>query len=628
MKTRKILALVLIIVMLITVVVIPSAVYDALRACATLGILRGESKDITDEYLSSNTTRAQGFLIVLRLKGLETTAKQFNGTNNFNDVADLNMDFWRPILAYTYAHPELGCIGDGNGNFRPSDTITGNELAKLMLEALGYKQGVDFEWADVKTFAESKGLTVKEGYITNFDLADTLLETIKLYNKEGKLFADELYERGILYGSRNEKARTESDTSIPYAARTQILAGDGYVVLNAYDQYGQAMTPPSGIFTSSDTTKITVGEARPGINPARYVYCDAYGESSGVNTATISYKSDDGAWDLQTELTITGKTEKKVFSSVKCNLLSQALLIGKTMRISQIDLRDSNGNYTGSDFKNYYYEIRRLNEDNPYGTNETDLPVFEITRDKIEWTGMNIMVTAKRAGTETLRLVACKGGSYGSTNPNYTEVIYDFTLTAVEESEIVGCKLSFTYDNLIYAGVISDYYNCEINVEGLTSNGLTVQLKSTFDASLPDIFTYRVNKDNLRIIEERCEIAVIKTVTEDTTAMILVMGSDFISTETIRIGVQVPYVKNLYMYINSNYIRVYAFDNYGKRIQVPEGTFTSSDTSKIITGEIRVGADPLAFECEIIPVGDGPHTATISYVSNDGLLRSDITITR
>ena len=90
MKTRRILISILVIAMLTTVIVIPSAVTDAAYACARLNLLRGEENGITDEYLSKETTRAQSLLISLRLNGLERSARYFKGDYNFNDLSDLN----------------------------------------------------------------------------------------------------------------------------------------------------------------------------------------------------------------------------------------------------------------------------------------------------------------------------------------------------------------------------------------------------------------------------------------------------------------------------------------------------------------------------------------------------------
>ncbi len=632
MKTRRILTLILVIAMLTTVMVIPSAVDDATSACIMIGIIRGEGGIITDEYVSRYATRAQGMLINLRLRGLEYQAKRFNSTDNLQDISALNTAFWKPILAYTYAHPELGFIGDGNGNYRPSDMISGIEIIKIMLDLLGYKQGVDFEWADVKAFAESKGLTVKEGFITNTDFAEILQETLKLNNKQGKLFIDTLYEQGIINDQRDVKASSETDPSIPYAARMWISAyPGGYLYVNATDQYGQEILPPSGTFTSSDTSQIVLGDPRPGVNPLRYVCCDAYGVTSGTNTAVISYKSDDGLWNISTPITLDGKTERNAFSSISYNLECPGLLVGKTLKI-RTHPKDSQGNTFGLGFNYFYIQVRRTDDNNPYGTEISgDSPVFEITRD--ETNGMYINVTAKRAGTETLRIIACRGGSYGSTNPNYIEAVYEFTLTAVDDSEVVGCRLNFEYgrDNM-YAGAISEEHNLKISISGVTASGLNVLLQSTNDVSLPDAFSYESDGNNIEILEEKGEITVIKPIIVDTTANIKVIGKNgnVINITPVSLRSEAPRLTHIYMSAPyfSDYVYVYAYDQYGKYIQVPNGTVKSSDTNKITISGLKTGDEPLNLYYNFSTVGDGPNTATISYVSDDGVYKCETTVTR
>ena len=198
MKTRKLLALVLAIAMIATVFVVPSAAVAPGAACEILGLLEGDGEGVTAEYLAKGTTRAQGLLITLRARGLEDEAKAFTGTDNFADAADVNITFWGPILAYAYANTDLGWVGDGDGNFRPADVMTGAELAKVMLALLGYTQGTDFEWADIATFAASKGVTIVEGEATNDNLAASLVETLALEKTDGTKLIDAMIAGGVV----------------------------------------------------------------------------------------------------------------------------------------------------------------------------------------------------------------------------------------------------------------------------------------------------------------------------------------------------------------------------------------------------------------------------------------------
>ncbi len=221
MKTRKLLALVLALAMLLSIFVIPTAA-DVTPAAAAeiLGLLKGDSDDgVTAEYLAKRTTRAQGLMITLRARGLEEEAGDFEGEDNFDDAGD---NFWTPYLAYAFANPELGWIGYGDGTFRPQQDLTGLELVKVMLAVLGYEQGEDFEWEDVEDFAETIGLTVFEDP-TNDNFAATLVEALVLETKDGDVLVDALIEDGVLDAEKAVEAGVKEEAEV--AAFTAKVTG-------------------------------------------------------------------------------------------------------------------------------------------------------------------------------------------------------------------------------------------------------------------------------------------------------------------------------------------------------------------------------------------------------------------
>ena len=123
------------------------------EACKELEILIGEdSSGVSSKYLAKTPTRIQAYIISLRLKGLYNEAGEFESSINFNDAASAG---WaRNYLAYARNNPELGWGGYPNGNFGVTDNINGQAFYKVMLETLGYKQGVDFTYAETLEFAE------------------------------------------------------------------------------------------------------------------------------------------------------------------------------------------------------------------------------------------------------------------------------------------------------------------------------------------------------------------------------------------------------------------------------------------------------------------------------------------
>ncbi len=171
-----------------------------------LGILKGDGNGISEDYLMKLSTRFQAAVMVLRLKGLEETAKNFTIEEQFDDADEI---VWKPgqaMLGYLKAHSELGWQGSKN-MFKPNDPISPKAYYKVMLELLGYKKDVDFQWDNVLEFAESKGLSeVKNAVeLTNDQLAIATVETLKANTKDGKKFVDTLLESKVISEEVAEK---------------------------------------------------------------------------------------------------------------------------------------------------------------------------------------------------------------------------------------------------------------------------------------------------------------------------------------------------------------------------------------------------------------------------------------
>jgi predicted lipoprotein with Yx(FWY)xxD motif/plastocyanin len=176
------------------------------QVVADLGILVGDGAGLSEEYLNKDTTRIQAAIMFLRLKGLEADASAFEGKANFSD-AKLVWSGGQTILAYLKANPQLGWQGMGNGAFDPLSGITAQQYYKVMLEALGYTQGMDFEYADVFTFAAKNGL-VKVADVKTFKNINVATATIEALNAAmhtgGKTLASELSESTKLDATKLE----------------------------------------------------------------------------------------------------------------------------------------------------------------------------------------------------------------------------------------------------------------------------------------------------------------------------------------------------------------------------------------------------------------------------------------
>jgi len=248
---RKLLAVIVAIALMATLVMVPAfadTLTDA-EICEDLGMLQGAGDGVTDEYLATSPTRIQAAIMFLRLQGLEEEALAYEGTDNFSD-AGLVWAGGQAILAYLKANPELGWVGVGDGSFDPLATIDAKSYAKVMLEALGFKQGEDFEWADVEAFAAEKGLTVAEGDFTVNVLAAATVEALKAETKAGGTLIEALVAAGVV-----TEAAAEA-TGLVETAVTASVAATGAskitVTFNkAVDDTAATFAVKKGSFTSN-----------------------------------------------------------------------------------------------------------------------------------------------------------------------------------------------------------------------------------------------------------------------------------------------------------------------------------------------------------------------------------------
>ncbi|MGG1517200.1 hypothetical protein ABE504_17450 [Paenibacillus oryzisoli] len=164
----------------------PLSVQSESDIAAQLGIVQGEGNGVTAAYLNKAATRLQGAIMSLRLQGLETEALSYRGASHFQDLGGLSKEN-QAILGYLSSHPELGWEGATGQLFNPLAELTAGEYDKVLLEALGYRQGVDFEFANVSDFAEKMGLTslAKQSDLRNVHMVSGTLEALRLPMKGG-----------------------------------------------------------------------------------------------------------------------------------------------------------------------------------------------------------------------------------------------------------------------------------------------------------------------------------------------------------------------------------------------------------------------------------------------------------
>lgn len=205
---KKLLAVVITVAMLATMMIPAFAAEDVsadAKTCGNLELLVGDGAGVTPEYLAKDTTRMQAAIIMLKLLGKFDEAKDFSYQENFKD-ANKVWQVGKNVMGYLKANPEYGWVGD-NGNFKPLDTTSAQEIYKVILEVLGYKagEGKDFTWNETITFAASKGLkkVADVDDLTNDDFAAAIVEALKANLKDGdmtlaeKLVADKVIDEKV-----------------------------------------------------------------------------------------------------------------------------------------------------------------------------------------------------------------------------------------------------------------------------------------------------------------------------------------------------------------------------------------------------------------------------------------------
>ncbi len=126
------------------------------QAMKSLGLFSGTEYG---DQLHRQPTRMEGAVMLIRLLGLEETAKAENNGHPFTDVPD-----WADAYAgYCYAHGLS--VGVSATRFGTNEPCGLNEYLTLVLRALGYRDQAgenggkaDFTWSEAGAFAASVGL--------------------------------------------------------------------------------------------------------------------------------------------------------------------------------------------------------------------------------------------------------------------------------------------------------------------------------------------------------------------------------------------------------------------------------------------------------------------------------------
>ncbi|MCL2391930.1 MAG: hypothetical protein FWC66_04890 [Oscillospiraceae bacterium] len=146
----------------------PDETADAMKAAQTLfdlGLFRGTGIDAEDNpifSLEDQATRIQGLIMFLRFIGAYDRALDGDYDSPFEDVFGT---YNRAIVGYAY---QRGLThGVRATAFDPAGDLTATMFLTFMLRALGFEDGVDFQWNNAWVLSDELGITHGEFYEQN-----------------------------------------------------------------------------------------------------------------------------------------------------------------------------------------------------------------------------------------------------------------------------------------------------------------------------------------------------------------------------------------------------------------------------------------------------------------------------
>lgn len=193
-----------------------------------LTILKGNGNNYN---LAGQIKRSEAAAFIVRIMGKEkyilSNAQKFSATK-FPDVPATS--WFAPYVGFC---EEQGIIGGYvDGSYGPNDNISEKAFLKIVLGALGYREGTDFAWNNVYQVALNVGLVTEAGYQTKRD-------DDKQYTRESVI--------KVLYNSLNLKKKDTKTTivqnMIVEGAITKEAAVSAHAIKDSVTTSVSAITP-------------------------------------------------------------------------------------------------------------------------------------------------------------------------------------------------------------------------------------------------------------------------------------------------------------------------------------------------------------------------------------------------
>ena len=330
---KRILAVILTVAMLASVAMVPVFAADETAAPAAMtdgekiaivGLLKGDSEDgVTEEYLAKSSTRMQMAILYARWLDFEAEAygyEEWEDDENFLDAESGTSLNEANMLAYYFANPDEGFIGTGDGMFSPQDIATNKQLLKVLLTAMGYPYGDDYDWDDILDFAAELGIEMgaSEVNLTNNGIASALVQALEAKTADDETFAQYLISLDVVTAENLTKAGINWTGEKKEAVDTSVLKVDGISATNFSEveiTFNQAVNKDSVVKEA-----IRIDGNKLGGNDKIYIVSD-YGEGSVVRVYAA-----DGFVGTQNEKRTIAVSGIKTATGVTMNSHSQEIL--------------------------------------------------------------------------------------------------------------------------------------------------------------------------------------------------------------------------------------------------------------------------------------------------------------
>lgn len=172
-----------------------------LETLTALGLVTSKEQQ-SMKKTSASLKKVDGYVLYIRLKGLDKKAKSYKGKSTYSDMKLVNKEYV-PYVKYSKANPALGW-DNKSGKFNPNSSILYKNYVGFMLDALGYKEGTDYPKGEQMNFAfelyliSSSDLSKANKKITNHEAHTLILSSLQTFRKDDQLFSNYLVKAKVI----------------------------------------------------------------------------------------------------------------------------------------------------------------------------------------------------------------------------------------------------------------------------------------------------------------------------------------------------------------------------------------------------------------------------------------------